>query len=254
MSVYRITLVPYVVARTLTIVTLILVLAHLGGQYSKLELGHGGLMGLVPLFNLSAEHNVPAYFSMLLMLYAALLLFIVGSLNRTQCSPHAAKWLVLAVGFVIMAFDEAFSAHERLMVPVRALLGVTDPVGTVQGETVLGFFYFAWVIPGIIIVSLLALYFWRFLWYQPAPTRYRFVLAALIYVGGAIGWELVGGRYVEVYGYDNWTYTFIATAEETFEIAGLILFVWALLKHCEDTYQVIVFGFEAPERKRASTR
>lgn len=245
------TLDPSRVARVLGTIACLLVLAHLGGQFSKLELGHGSLKGLIPLFNLSAEQNIPAYFSVLLILIAALVLTIIATLERQRAMPHAAKWVVLAVGFLCMAFDEAYSIHEKLMMPLREWMGVTDPVGTVKGESVLGIFYFAWVIPGIAIVLLVGLYFLRFLLHLPASSRYRFVGAAAVYLGGAVGCELIGGRYAEVYGYDNWTYTLIATAEETLEMAGMIAFVWALLKHCAESYQYARITFVAQEARVA---
>jgi hypothetical protein len=239
----RISINPTSIAAVLAVIASILVVAHLGGQFSKLELGHGSLKGLIPLFNLSAEQNIPAYFSVMLMLFAALLLAAIAAVNRQQHMAHTWKWIVLSGGFVLMAFDEAFSAHERLMVPMRALLGVDDPVGTVKGETVLGIFYFAWVIPGMVLVALLGLYFIKFLLHLPAATRNRFLVAAVVYLSGTIGFELIGGRYAEVHGYDNWTYTLIATAEETLEMAGVILFIRALLKYCAESYEGVLMGF-----------
>jgi len=245
---------PSRIARVLGAITVLLVLAHLGGQFSKLELGHGNLKGLVPLFNLSAEENVPAYFSVLLLLFAALLLAVITALEHQRQMPHIPKWGLLTAGFLYMAFDEAFSVHERLMAPLREMMGVADPVGTVKGEVVLGIFYFAWVIPGIAVVLVLGLYFMRFLLHLPASTRYRFLAAATIYLGGALGCELIGGRYAEVHGYDNWTYTFIATAEETLEMAGMITFIWALLKYCAENYRYARVTFLTHERRVATAR
>jgi hypothetical protein len=238
----------------LTVIASVMVVAHLGGQFSKLELGHGSLKGLIPLFNLSAEQNVPAYFSVLLMLFAALLLAAIAAVNRQQRMAHTWKWIVLSGGFVMMAFDEAFSAHERLMVPIRAMLGVDDPVGTVKGETVLGIFYFAWVIPAIVLVALLGLYFLKFLIHLPGATRNRFLLAAGLYLSGAIGCELIGGRYAEVHGYDNWTYTLIATAEEALEMLGLISFIHALLKYGDESYDGVVIGFALARHESTRSR
>lgn len=241
---------PSAVARVLAAIAFILVLAHLGERFSHLELGYGGLPGRIALFNLSAEHTIPAYFSMLLMLFVALLVALIAVLSRENGAPHVAKWVVLSAGFVYMAFDEA---HQRLMAPLRYLLGIPDPVGTVNGEVVLGVSYFAWVIPAIAIVLLLGLYFLRFLLYLPATTRYRFLAAAALYLGGAIGFELIGGAYAGAHGYDNWTYTLIATAEEVLEMAGLIVFIWALLKYCGETYREVRLGF-GPQAYAATPR
>ena len=47
--------------------------------------------------------------------------------------------------------------------------------------------------------------------------------------GGAIGVELIGGRYLELHGVENLTYAMITTVEESLEMAGVIIFIWALL-------------------------
>jgi hypothetical protein len=40
-------------------------------------------------------------------------------------------------------------------------------------------------------------------------------------------------------------YSMIAVAEESFEMAGLIVFIWALMKYCADNYKEVRFRFEA---------
>jgi hypothetical protein len=134
-----------------------------------------------------------------------------------------------------MAIDEAFQFHERLNIPV----------GTLLGDGSLGIFYFPWVIPGIALVSVLGLYFLRFLLHLPATTRLRFLMAATIFIGGAIGVELIGSSHAELHGYENWTYSMIATLEESLEMAGLIVFIWALLNYCAHNYKVGRFRFGA---------
>jgi len=231
----QISLYPSAIARLLGVMALLLVLASVAGQFSKFALGHGNLKGLVTLFNVDAEHNIPTHFSMLLLLFAALLLAIITVLNRQQSMPHVSKWAILSAGFLLMSFDEAATVHESLVAPVRSLLG--------NGE--LGFFYWSWVIPGIALVLFLGVFFRRFLLDLPATVRLRFLIAATIYIGGAIGFELIGGRYIELHGDQNLTVSMLATVEESLEMAGLIYFIWALLQYCADSYQNVQLRFEA---------
>jgi hypothetical protein len=234
-AINQISLNPSAIARTLGAVAFLLVLASIGGQFSTFVLGHNYLKGLVPLFYLDNEQNIPTYFSVLLMLFAALLLAVITVLDGKQRIPYVSKWAILSFGFLFMAFDEAIQVHERLILPIRTLLGDRN----------LGVFYFAWVIPGIALVLVLGLFFLRFLLQLLATTRLRFLMAATLYIGGAIGVELIGGRYAELHGQQNWTYSMIATVEESLEMAGLIVFIWALLKHCANVYKEVLFRFEA---------
>lgn len=226
---------PAAVACVLGVAAVLLILASVGGQFSKYVIGHGSLKGLVPLFYVNEERNIPTYFSVLLLLTAALLLGFITALNGRQGGSHGSKWAVLSFGFLFMAYDEAFKVHEKLHPPMRAILGDSD----------LGIFYFSWVIPGIIIVLVLASFFLKFLWHLPATTRFRFLAAGMLYVGGAIGVELIAGRHAELQGQQSFAYSMIVTVEESLEMAGLIVFIWALLNYCADRYGDVRFRFNA---------
>jgi hypothetical protein len=230
----RISLNPSSTARLLGATAVLLLLASTAGQLSRFLLGHGRLKGLVPLFYVGGERNVPTFFSVLLMLIVVLLLAAVALLDGRERAPHARKWAVLAGGFLLMAYDEAFQVHERLIGPMRGMLGGGD----------LGVLYFAWVVPGIALVAALALFFLRFLLQLPAATRRAFSIAGALYVMGAIGMELLEGRHAEAHGLLNPTSVVLATLEESLEMAALVLFVLALLRYLERKHEEVHVRFE----------
>lgn len=232
-----ITLDPSAIVRVLVATAAFLILASLAGLFSTYGLGHGSLKGLVWLFDLDQERNIPTFFSVLLLLFATLLLAVIAVLKWTQKAPHVSKWVILSCGFLLMAFDEGFSAHERLIPPIRELLG--------DGH--LGIFHFAWVIPGIALVLVIGLSLLNFLLHLPSATRLRFILAAALYLAGALGIELIGGHYAELHGTANATYGIVTTLEESAEMAGLILFIRALLKYCADYHAEVQLLFEAEQ-------
>jgi hypothetical protein len=232
--VHQLSMHPRTIARILGGAALILVVASIAGNFSTLVLGHSHLKGLVPLFNLDREHNIPTFFSMLLLLTSALLLSGIAIINGKQRLPHVSKWAILSFGFLFMSYDEIFAVHEKLIMPLRTLLGDSN----------LDIFYFAWVIPGIAVVFVLGLFFYKFLLYLPAKTRLRFLISATLYIGGAIGMEMIGGRYGLLHGEKNWTYAMIVTVEESLEMAGLIFFIYALLKYGAESYKEVHFKFD----------
>lgn len=211
----------------------LLIAASIAGQISKFMFGVDGFKSLIRLFNVDEERNIPTYFTMLLMMIIVALLGLITILNSNLKSPYVMQWAVLFSGFLYMAYDEIFHLHEKLIWPVQSMLG----------EHNLGVFYFAWVVPGIIVVMLIGLFMLRFLLHLPKPVRVRFLLAAAIYLGGAIGFELIGGQHVELHGEENLTYSMITTIEESLEISGLIFFIWALLRYCEEHYQAVQLRF-----------
>ena len=227
-TIYRLAQYRPAILRVLLAVTALLVVASTVGQLVKYRVGNDDLAGLIRLFYVSSERNVPTFYSSLLLLFAASLLALIVVDHRRREVRDVFRWTVLAIGFLYLAVDEAYGfLHERLRDPMRALLGGTD----------LGIFYYAWVIPGAAVVLVLAVYFLGFLRRLPAKTRVAFVAAAALYVGGAIGIELFEGRYAEVHGTLNLTFVLYATVEESLEMAGALLFIHALLQyiaeHCD---------------------
>ena len=151
---------PFFIVRSLGAVALFLVVASVVGQLLVYLAGHDHVYGLVRLFYVDEERNIPTGFSSLLLLFASLLLAVLTGLERKRPDFFMFYWGLLAVGFLFMAGDEALSFHERLLEPMRGLLG----------DSSLGIFYFAWVIPYIVLTLILMLVFLRFLWRLPSQT------------------------------------------------------------------------------------
>jgi len=230
----RLSLNPSSVALLLTAVALLLVLISISMRIIYFAGDGNELHGFTSLFTLGYEKNIPNTFSVLLLFSNALLLWIIFLLKRMQKDTDLLYWAVLSFGFLYMSFDEACKLHERLESPIKDIIGNDN----------LGIFYYAWVIPGIILVLLLGLFFLRFLLRLPAKTRFFFLISAFLYLGGAIGFELIGGRYHELYGFENLSYYMIMFTEESLEMAGCIFFIWTLLKYIADEFNVVQFQFE----------
>jgi hypothetical protein len=219
---------PFLITRLLGSIALFLIFASLAGELMQFYLGSEDayVKALFPLFDLDEEYNVPTYFSVALMLLAALLLAAIAILAGKSQHPDVSKWSMLSAGFLCMAYDEVFMVHERLIHPIRA----------VWGKSSLGIFYYAWVIPAVVLVFFLGLYFLRFLLRLPKPTRFMFVIAAFLYLGGCIDFEFIGGWYAERNGTAGLAYNAITTFEESLEMAGLIVFIDALLAYFAGNY------------------
>ncbi|MFN0141349.1 MAG: hypothetical protein ACKVQW_14840 [Pyrinomonadaceae bacterium] len=173
------------------------------------------------------ERNIPAFLSMLNLLLAATLLGMITFLKQMQRAAYRGHWACLAFGFLYMAFDEIAEIHEKIIDPMRVVLG---------GDN-LGAFYFAWVVPGIALVVVLAVVFLRFWWNLPVRTRLQFLIAGAIFLSGAIGVELLNGKYAEIYGKADPWYKMLSTIEEVLEMVGVIAFVKALIDYLATEYR-----------------
>lgn len=228
----RITLNPLKITIFLSIIAFLLVLAHILVLILKFGFGHPHVRGFSNLFDLGKECNCPTTYAVLLLSISSLLLSIIAILNKKSNLPHNLKWWVLSLGFLFMAFDEACQLHERLITPVRNILN-TDTYGLL---------FFAWIIPALILILILGIYFLKFLIWLPKRTRLLFLLAGIVFIGGAIGFEALGGREIEQSG-DSLLANIWCTFEESFELGGIIIFIYALLDYSSDTFKKIQFYF-----------
>jgi len=216
-----------------------LIVASVGGQLITYYFGYDYvysrhyLYAVIKLFYVDLEQNFPAYFSSALLLFSALLLLVITMLERKRKASNVLKWAILSICFLFLAVDEALSFHERLINPIRNLLSSDN----------LGIFYYAWVIPGITFVLIFAIFFLRFFLQLNTKTKLTFLIAAAMYIGGAIGIEFINGYYAELHGEENLIYSMLSNLEECLEMAGTIVFIWGLLVYISDNFKAVQFQF-----------
>lgn len=234
---------PRGIAHLLGAIIALLLCAHAVGLVLRLGLDHDYVYGLVPLFDVDVERNIPTFFSVCLGLCSALLLAIVGLDARNRGSRDAIYWFVLACGFLFIAYDEGFQVHEKLSAPMRAAMGGSDPA---NGEH-LGIFFHGWVVPGMIGVAIAALLFLKFLARLPSATRRSMLFAAALFLGGCLGMELINGKVLELQG-ESVLYNLLVLAEEGLEMSGLAALIHALTRHIAAACDRLQLDLHADER------
>jgi hypothetical protein len=184
-----------------------------------------GLYGYTPVsllllfFDLGTEKNIPTLVEVGLLLCAAYLLMLAALRARSAADGMAGGWWILAGGFVLLAVDEAWSFHERLVEPMDALVGTSLP----------RFLAHSWVLAGIAGVAAMALVLLRFLLRLPRRLALQLLGAGAVFLGGCIGMEMVGISYYLQTGSLTLTYHLFSTMEESLEMSGVILLLRALL-------------------------
>lgn len=207
------------VVRALTLLAGGLVVVGFLGQLATLYLPDFLGRDLVArLTDLGGESNLPAAFSVALLVLAALLLGVIARAKRAVHDPYARSWTALTWIFGFLALDEAAMLHERLGVVTSHL---------VKTE---GFLAHAWVIPYALLGLWVLFAFLRFLTHLPARTRHQIVLAGVIYVGGALGFEMLEGEAATA-SRQPLLEQLLVTAQEAMEMAGVILLIGALLRY-----------------------
>ncbi|HEU4406929.1 MAG TPA: hypothetical protein VFS43_16800 [Polyangiaceae bacterium] len=212
-----ITLSRAAIRRGLSVATALVAFAGLLVEALRPALGLRSRSGVVPLFSLSYEQNVPTWYASALLLSCALLLALIALGARRARAGYVRHWGLLAGGFLYISLDETVGIHE----------------GASQFFHLGGVFFFGWVIPAGLLVVGLGLTFLRFLAHLPRPTRVEFLVAGAMYVGGAVLLELPLGYWTEREGSDNFVYAAIDWVEESMELVGVSLFLLSLLRYLD---------------------
>jgi len=188
----------------------------------------------IHFFNLNAEGNIPTLYSTLLYLLATALLSIIAIMHK-KADERFLGWLGLALICAALALDETAQVHERLTHPMRRLFNTS------------GYLYFAWVIPYGIAGSILLILYYRFITALPWTHLRLFILAAVVFLSGAVGLELISGRHVELYGkysFGNFAYS---TLEEFLEMLGIAIFIYSLLRYLSERDAIVSISFRKTE-------
>jgi hypothetical protein len=170
------------------------------------------------LFNVDRELNFPTWYSALMIGFCAVLLKIIATGKKQQGDRYTKEWQLLSLIFAWLAIDEIVSIHEILIIPEVS-----------QALHLPWFLHSAWVIPGMIFVAWFARRYSKFVRHLPAKSRQHFILAACIYVGGALIMEMIGSHFAESLSQQNIIYALTTSIEECLEMTGIVMLIYALL-------------------------
>ncbi|MFB3818316.1 MAG: hypothetical protein ACE147_11680 [Candidatus Methylomirabilales bacterium] len=193
----------------------------------------------IRLFYLDSEANIPTWFASSMLLGCAALLGLIALAKNREGDSFARHWSALAVIFLGLSLDEAALLHEMAIKPLRPLFDSS------------GFLHYTWVVPGALVVCLLAVAYLRFLLHLPWKTRILAAISGALYVGGAIGAEAVTGKHAAQFGEGNLAYAMLATAEEVMEMLGVVTFMYALLEYAGRELGEVTLSLGTTKRRSA---
>jgi len=168
-------------------------------------------------FDFDKEANFPTLLSSVLLLFASLTLLFLYKTAPTK----KYYWLLLSSLFLFLCFDEATQIHEKFDKIKSRLEPLNDSI-----------LVHVWVLPYLLLILLLIFFLKSFIFNLPAKTRNLFILSGIIFVGGAVGLEIIEGQLkVLNQGEDNLTLDVLYCIEEVCEMIGVTIFIYALLDY-----------------------
>ena len=221
---------PRRIGLILGLVALLLAAQSLYGEY-VLETIIGSESDSVPallldLFSVNLEESVPTWYSTLILVCASALLGVIAFAKRAGRDRYALYWLGLSLLFLYFSLDESAAVHEILSDPLQMAFNAT------------GYLAFGWQIVAVPLVILFALLYVRFVFHLPPRFRNLFIAAGVLYAGGALVVEGISANQYSISGI-TFTYLAIATVEETLEMLGVVVLIFALLAYIVEMQYVL---------------
>lgn len=161
------------------------------------------------IFDVDEEDTIPTWYSANALLLTSGLLYLISHRKRLDQDPWFRYWYGLTIGFAFLSMDEIAGFHE----------------------TINGLVEYSWTIPGGIVAAIVGLLYIRFLWHLPSKTRWLFVIAGAIFVGGAVGVENYTDWYEDEDMLSTLAYNLWTAVEEGMEMGSIVLFIHALLQY-----------------------
>jgi hypothetical protein len=170
------------------------------------------------------------------LLLCSVLLAAIAAAKKRDSDPYTLHWSVLSIIFLFLSMDEVARIHETV------LPGLGVALANFVGFAPEGFPYYSWVVPGAILVLVVLLAYLRFLARLPKKTLLLFLVAGVLFMGGALGVEVLDAREAFLYetGARNgeditgavrvWDLVLVLS-EEGLEMLGVVVFIYALLSY-----------------------
>lgn len=224
---------PYAtrILHTLLFALLTLVVLHLTLQFLNLNIYYqqnGQVYELSNRFDFDDEASLPTWFSQLTLLFVGASAALAAYLQPKP--PVRRMWRVIAVVGVVMSIDEVATLHERLLQALHVLFFKDAASGGLTNAWLL-------VIPLVLIAG--GTMIWAGIRHLPKRTLMLFVLSGIFFLLGAIGIDLL----TSIVERENFlSQGILVAAEESLELLGVILAIYAIADYIERQHYSSIEG------------
>lgn len=207
------------IANSLFFTVIILVILHLTGMLAHFCCGISMKNLFIKITNLDREYNLPAFYQFFALLFSSALLGAIAYVKKKKQDKYFINWLAMSIIFVYLASDEIGKIHERFSMPINKILNLSD------------YFYYAWVVAAVPLVLLFLFFNLKLLLSLKPVIRFQLLAAGMIFVSGAIGFELLESHLVYIDEEKSPLFFTLVTFEEFFEMFGIVMFIDVLIDY-----------------------
>lgn len=175
------------------------------------------------LFDVDSEANVPTWLWSGLLLTCALSAWLMAARMRSSSLKQRRGFMVIAALLAIVSADEFIALHERC---AAVLLDGLDARGITR--------LWVWALGAVLVAGLAAtlIPFLRAL--ESRQLRSGLFISAVVYIVGALGFEVLGQHYAATHGWSDRIYFTLSAIEELLEMCGPLLFLYSIERWKEE--------------------
>ena len=212
-------------------IALLLVLVHCAWLTAYFIIDDTKVLDFSRLIDLDYEGNIPTLYSSMLFMFNSILLFLLAKFWNDQSLKGAGYWMGLACIFLFLGVDEGTRLHEEIGDIFESY---------VDAE---GALFFPWVIPYVTVLAILVLFYFKFYLSLERGLQIRLFIAATLFIGGAVGVEMLSAQQADLHGTSSLSYSILYTIEESLEFAGLLFLSHTLLKYLANNRRIVQISF-----------
>ena len=208
---------PRILFQLLVVLSVAMSVVSFALKFARFELDVDQTRDAERWLDVDREAAIPAWFASSLLLAAAV---ATASLNRS--APQSVRsrfWPFLACVLVGLSLDESISVHEEISEQLDQILDIGGPLR------------YAWVIPGALFAACVALASRGALRKLPRPTARLILLGGCLYVGGAVGLELLDSQLSDASQVPRLASAAEASVEELLEMLGMSVYLFGVLAY-----------------------
>lgn len=233
---------PIKIAKILGVITTIWTLLHLIAQYILImyrsDIQGGFINGILSVFDMGNEMSIPTWYSQILLLIAAVTVAAITYTKWLQRDKWRWHWGLVAGVLLCASIDEGATLHEKLSsIDLPGRLGIESSL-----------LLFSWVLPALIIITVLGLVLLRFWWSLPQRTRWLLAASVIVFLSGAVGLEMVASNFLladMVNHSSSFMYKGVLWAiEEGLEQMGVIFIIYTMLDYASNRQMKISLIFK----------
>lgn len=247
----RLSLSAKAITWTLAIMALVLALlgfgAHMASEREDLDL----LWPFARQFDFGQEGNFVNWYQSVTLLACAALPGAIALLKKCAGAPRVGHWAVMAAVMAFVAMDEAAQVHEQTInafVGALADSGDAKPAdhggGDVDQDPLGGA---TWMFLYLPAAAVLGAFYFRFFLALPPRTRWGFIGAAALYLGGAVGVEMIYERTAGIDGGETPLSWSLDTGSELGEMLGVAVFAGTLAAYIAREHGALRVEFRAKD-------